>query len=161
MASRPRQTAGRFFVGFRNPLLPSRPDGLGHFTKRRVQRKARAVLHLSSPSLWEKGWARADACLRLIIGSVAGVSRIDAVCGLNSQRCGLSQRAGQRTEGAWWMPWRLWPMKDVARRRNAAGSCRASGSADLRMGQPGPGDTGSLRGEHIATRAGTGGTETS
>ena len=78
-----------------------------------------------------------------------------------TRECGFGQRAGQRTEGAWWMPWRLWPTKDVARRRNAAGSCLASGSGGLRMGQPGPGDTESLRSEHIAMRAGTGGTETS
>ena len=57
--------------------------------------------------------------------------------------------------------WRSWPRKDVARRRNASGSCLASGSEGLRMGQPALGDTGAPAAEHIGCQEGTGGTETS
>jgi hypothetical protein len=77
------------------------------------------------------------------------------------ERLWASQRAGQGKQGAWWMPRRSWPMKDVARRRNAPGSCPASGSGDVRMGQPVAGDTAAPQPEHIGLTEGTGGTETS
>ena len=68
---------------------------------------------------------------------------------------------GQATKGAWRMPRRHGPMKDVARLRKAPASCLASSTGDLRMGQPGPLYRGSRPAEHIGRIEGTGGTETS
>ena len=68
---------------------------------------------------------------------------------------------GQATKGAWRMPRRHGPMKDVARLRKAPASCLASSTGDLRMGQPGPLHRGSRPAEHIGRIEGTGGTETS
>jgi hypothetical protein len=68
---------------------------------------------------------------------------------------------GQAVEGARWMPWRWTPMKDVASRRNAAGSGLARRSAGLRMGQPTLGYARVPLTEHIGGEEGTGGTETS
>ena len=45
------------------------------------------------------------------------------------------------------MPWRLWPMKDVEGDEMPWGAAERAGSAGLRMGQPGSGDTESLRSE--------------
>jgi hypothetical protein len=59
------------------------------------------------------------------------------------------------------MPWYQGPKKGVARLRKAPGSCLASLAGDSRMGQPGPGYTGSLPVEHIDRLEVSGGSETS
>ena len=57
---------------------------------------------------------------------------------------------GQVTKGTRRMPWHQQAMKDVVscdKRRRGANILR---SGDLRMGKPGPGNTGSSSGEFIA-----------
>ncbi len=63
------------------------------------------------------------------------------------------------TTGAWWMPRRWKPMKDVARLRKASVCCPASLTGDLRMGEPASMNNWGI--PTLEVGKGTGGTETS
>jgi hypothetical protein len=56
---------------------------------------------------------------------------------------------GQDKKGVWWMPWHQGATKDAAGCEKPRGAASERRSVDIRMGQPGPGHTGSLCTEQI------------
>ena len=68
----------------------------------------------------------------------------------NCTRLEQVEGVGQDSKGAWWMPRRIGPMKDVVSCDKPRGAANRHRSVDFRMGQPGRSKLLSPYGEHIA-----------